>query len=409
MVQGWPESQSTTQKIALPEFHMAVAMRDGAFMSSSRQRTSQACDKCRERKTKCSGDRPVCKRCTARGLICTYSCREPRSRGPAKPRPRAASTIELPSVAMHDLKAAAPPSYKFSQVQTYGSPAPHRLIRQQHYRTISLPQQDVLLARGPPKMDLYAGAPVLSEWSSRQRMSHDIRQLQSRRLDPDMSPPTRELQVRPMVRDAGQISPLARIRNVNGLSATSNPTPNPPINNNLVAQLPSSAGLEHIALDYQFQQFAPLQSGGSSDGNTWNCYGGETGHRYVDHSSTPPSLSHSTSTSEAHSPSSSDHDWGAHYQSMGDIERLMASYTDSTFYERSLDISQGLRHISDPVFGCLEPPSLIQPFRVGNEGMLLTEPESSRDLAMLDLQYPTPVTPIGMEKLETVVDSSALV
>ncbi|KAJ7074046.1 hypothetical protein C8F01DRAFT_6552 [Mycena amicta] len=55
--------------------------------STERQRTMQACDKCRDRKTKCSGDHPVCKRCTARGLICHYSERD-RIRGPAKARLR---------------------------------------------------------------------------------------------------------------------------------------------------------------------------------------------------------------------------------------------------------------------------------------------------------------------------------
>ncbi|KAF8521767.1 hypothetical protein BU17DRAFT_64753 [Hysterangium stoloniferum] len=38
-----------------------------------RQRTSQACDKCRERKAKCSGSRPSCTRCTDKGLSCFYS------------------------------------------------------------------------------------------------------------------------------------------------------------------------------------------------------------------------------------------------------------------------------------------------------------------------------------------------
>ncbi|KAH6918460.1 hypothetical protein BKA70DRAFT_1554526 [Coprinopsis sp. MPI-PUGE-AT-0042] len=45
-----------------------------------RPRTAQACDKCRERKTKCSGDHPACARCLTRGLICTYSTRNPRAR-----------------------------------------------------------------------------------------------------------------------------------------------------------------------------------------------------------------------------------------------------------------------------------------------------------------------------------------
>lgn len=52
MLQGWPESQSTAQKKPLPEIDIPIAPRDGTLMSSTRQRTSQACDKCRERKTK---------------------------------------------------------------------------------------------------------------------------------------------------------------------------------------------------------------------------------------------------------------------------------------------------------------------------------------------------------------------
>ncbi|ESK91419.1 c6 transcription [Moniliophthora roreri MCA 2997] len=48
--------------------------------SGARCRTAVACDKCRERKTKCSGERPVCKRCSSRGLICVYASRETKRR-----------------------------------------------------------------------------------------------------------------------------------------------------------------------------------------------------------------------------------------------------------------------------------------------------------------------------------------
>ncbi|EAU88713.2 hypothetical protein CC1G_01086 [Coprinopsis cinerea okayama7 len=48
---------------------------------SIKPRTAQACDKCRERKTKCSGERPTCMRCFSRGLICHYTARIPRARG----------------------------------------------------------------------------------------------------------------------------------------------------------------------------------------------------------------------------------------------------------------------------------------------------------------------------------------
>ncbi|KAI0928981.1 hypothetical protein AcW2_004818 [Taiwanofungus camphoratus] len=39
---------------------------------TGRLRTPQACEICRERKTKCTGTRPACKRCFNRGLTCVY-------------------------------------------------------------------------------------------------------------------------------------------------------------------------------------------------------------------------------------------------------------------------------------------------------------------------------------------------
>ncbi|KIY70882.1 hypothetical protein CYLTODRAFT_487766 [Cylindrobasidium torrendii FP15055 ss-10] len=48
-----------------------------------RLRTAQACEKCRVRKAKCSGEHPSCKRCTTRGLVCEYA-KEGRVRGPNK-------------------------------------------------------------------------------------------------------------------------------------------------------------------------------------------------------------------------------------------------------------------------------------------------------------------------------------
>ncbi|KAJ7481148.1 hypothetical protein B0H11DRAFT_1234008 [Mycena galericulata] len=105
----------------------------------ARQRTAQACDKCRDRKTKCSGDHPVCKRCTARGLICHYSGQE-RVRGPTKARLRhAASTISLDLRFGIEMEAESPikkedftysfndyPNVPQPQYQPLGSPAPRR-------------------------------------------------------------------------------------------------------------------------------------------------------------------------------------------------------------------------------------------------------------------------------------------
>ncbi|KAI0285507.1 hypothetical protein BC826DRAFT_1051992 [Russula brevipes] len=51
----------------------------------SRIRTAQACEKCRARKAKCSGEHPACQRCLARGFVCAYAA-ERRMRGPNKPK-----------------------------------------------------------------------------------------------------------------------------------------------------------------------------------------------------------------------------------------------------------------------------------------------------------------------------------
>ncbi|KAI0323842.1 hypothetical protein GY45DRAFT_1263944 [Cubamyces sp. BRFM 1775] len=58
----------------------------GVFQRSvehPRLRTAQACEKCRIRKAKCSGDHPACQRCVSRGLQCEYAP-ERKMRGPNK-------------------------------------------------------------------------------------------------------------------------------------------------------------------------------------------------------------------------------------------------------------------------------------------------------------------------------------
>ncbi|KAA1477746.1 hypothetical protein DENSPDRAFT_844943 [Dentipellis sp. KUC8613] len=52
-----------------------------------KQRAAEACQRCRERKAKCTGTRPSCARCTARGYACHYTS-DTRSTRPAKPRRR---------------------------------------------------------------------------------------------------------------------------------------------------------------------------------------------------------------------------------------------------------------------------------------------------------------------------------
>ncbi|KAJ3901911.1 hypothetical protein F5879DRAFT_287229 [Lentinula edodes] len=61
-----------------------------------RLRTAQACEKCRTRKAKCSGEHPSCKRCSNRGLVCEYA-KEGRVRGPNKPKPKLPVVQEMTS------------------------------------------------------------------------------------------------------------------------------------------------------------------------------------------------------------------------------------------------------------------------------------------------------------------------
>ncbi|KAG6907413.1 hypothetical protein DXG01_008984 [Tephrocybe rancida] len=119
------------QGVSLPPDPEQVFHGRPAATPSERQRTVQACDKCRERKTKvrdqkfereaislrlaskCSGEHPVCQRCTTRGLICQYSSREPRTRGPSKARLRNA-------VSSADLRSSPNPN-PYSQLRHYNS------------------------------------------------------------------------------------------------------------------------------------------------------------------------------------------------------------------------------------------------------------------------------------------------
>ncbi|KAG8745602.1 hypothetical protein FRC10_007493 [Ceratobasidium sp. 414] len=101
---GEPKEEHPWNLVSWQPFNQdAAAPGTAAFFLRSptptkRQRTNQACEKCRERKAKvrrprtprpcvltrlqqCNGARPTCQRCQARGHICEYA-RERRMRGP---------------------------------------------------------------------------------------------------------------------------------------------------------------------------------------------------------------------------------------------------------------------------------------------------------------------------------------
>ncbi|KIY50728.1 hypothetical protein FISHEDRAFT_71052 [Fistulina hepatica ATCC 64428] len=109
-----------------------------------RQRTTQACEKCRERKTKCSGDRPVCRRCTARGLTCVYA--KDRSRINSSPNSREMRFLPIyardphSTINCHNLNHASSsrPCYHYQQKSrsSYG-------IGNYHAKPASLPTTPV--------------------------------------------------------------------------------------------------------------------------------------------------------------------------------------------------------------------------------------------------------------------------
>ncbi|KAJ7685623.1 hypothetical protein DFH06DRAFT_1358228 [Mycena polygramma] len=144
------------------------------------QRAAQACDKCRERKTKCSGDHPVCKRCTARGLICHYSGGPARTRGSTKARLRNAmssSSLDVRFGRGSDgdagmVKQEDPiPSAMYAMECSAQS--------QPEHRQFSFPAQHAPLPWSQPSQAPSPGARDSLQLSRMPRSSHSHRRVQS--------------------------------------------------------------------------------------------------------------------------------------------------------------------------------------------------------------------------------------
>lgn len=137
VLQGWSgDSTDSSATPAVPGYHLSKRPRHhsvsgaetdsragetegGSFFfrnptPAALQRSDQACDPCRERKTKCSGGHPTCKRCLSRGLLCHYSAPKNVSAKAAKTRSRAKTTTSAPKQRRNEFQAAA-----------YVTPAPY--------------------------------------------------------------------------------------------------------------------------------------------------------------------------------------------------------------------------------------------------------------------------------------------
>ncbi|KAK0482554.1 hypothetical protein IW261DRAFT_1468306 [Armillaria novae-zelandiae] len=140
--------------------------------TSMRQRTQQACDKCRERKTKCSGEKPVCKRCTTRGLICQYTSRETRARGNvATPKLRTAvSSIDLRGSKIHQEKQREREYHHFLRQQSHNltsydlSASPSVQFPPQPFQLTSQPLQQYVPYQSHSQPASLSGSPVIDSF-----------------------------------------------------------------------------------------------------------------------------------------------------------------------------------------------------------------------------------------------------
>lgn len=60
-----PQNQVPNAKVAIPRNHAGSSVRYS-------RRVAKACESCRQRKTKCSGDTPVCRQCRELRVKCQY-------------------------------------------------------------------------------------------------------------------------------------------------------------------------------------------------------------------------------------------------------------------------------------------------------------------------------------------------
>lgn len=68
------DSSRKAAKIAIPRLKRSVdAIGEGSTKSGGRHRVTHACEPCRHRKTKCSGERPTCRHCQDFKISCYYA------------------------------------------------------------------------------------------------------------------------------------------------------------------------------------------------------------------------------------------------------------------------------------------------------------------------------------------------
>ncbi|KAG6852958.1 hypothetical protein C0991_007908 [Blastosporella zonata] len=117
-----------------------------------RLRTAQACEKCRTRKAKCSGEHPTCKRCSTRGLVCEYA-KEGRVRGPNKPKVKTQSqsdhSKDVESTILKEEPSTEIPALLLSSASAPQQPRRHSETRAVRPRPSHLRLEATHTFRGP--------------------------------------------------------------------------------------------------------------------------------------------------------------------------------------------------------------------------------------------------------------------
>lgn len=71
MPSGEPSSKAA--KVAIPRLKRSLESGEGNTKLGGRHRVTHACEPCRHRKTKCSGERPTCRHCQDFKIACYYA------------------------------------------------------------------------------------------------------------------------------------------------------------------------------------------------------------------------------------------------------------------------------------------------------------------------------------------------
>lgn len=71
MSSGEPSNKAA--KVAIPRLKRSLESGEGSAKSGGKHRVTHACEPCRHRKTKCSGERPACRHCQDFKIQCYYA------------------------------------------------------------------------------------------------------------------------------------------------------------------------------------------------------------------------------------------------------------------------------------------------------------------------------------------------